>query len=152
MGRHESEQPTWPSSLCGQQQERITIIGKDKRETWSELWVTSLVALPLQDPVTADGPSSQQQRFYPHSSPNTFNGGCRKVLEISRSPQWLWRRRKGKSHSRYHIPFSLPDFNHILYSSYKMTSHNPNPKLLSDLAYASAHPLRPQCHPQAQDL
>lgn len=70
----------------------------------------SSVALPLQDPITAEGPSSQQHRFYPHSSPNTFNGGCRKVLEISRSPQWLWRRRKGKSHSRYHIPFFSPRF------------------------------------------
>lgn len=43
-----------------------------------------VVALTLQDPITAEGPRSQQHRFYPHSSPNTFNGGCRKVLEISR--------------------------------------------------------------------
>lgn len=50
------------------------------------------------------------------------------MLEISRSPQWLWRRRKGKSHSRYHIPFSLPDFDRILCSSSKMTSYDPQPQ------------------------
>lgn len=45
------------------------------------------------------------------------------------------------------FPSSRPDFDHILYSSSKMTSHDPNPKLLSALAYAYVCPLNPQCHP-----
>lgn len=35
MGQHKSGQPTWHSSLYGQQWERVTIIGKDWRETGS---------------------------------------------------------------------------------------------------------------------
>lgn len=57
-----------------------------KHKVNSGLFVSS-EAPTLQDPITSEGPRSRQHSLYSHSSSKASNGGCKKVLEISRGPQ-----------------------------------------------------------------
>jgi hypothetical protein len=63
-----------------------------------------LLLCQLQDPEAS---SPAHIHTAPPNTPSICVWGCcRKVLEISRVPPWLWRRRKGKSHPRT----TFPDF------------------------------------------